>query len=117
MTVNQDQKILDSILRMGRTFRKRGHYHIRKMELSPLQVHTLFFIKDKQPVAMHELAKNFQITKPTATSIIDVLIKNRYVDRINDSKDRRITRISLTAKGERYLSKALGKKIQACLNC
>jgi DNA-binding MarR family transcriptional regulator len=109
-TLNAEQRIFESIFNLIRTLRTKNPHEEKNPTLSLLQAHTLLFIKDKQPIAMHELAHCFQITKPTATSIIDVLTKKGYVERMDDKSDRRVTNVKLTKKGEGFLDKELHKK-------
>jgi DNA-binding MarR family transcriptional regulator len=111
MTIlNEEQKIFESIFNLIRTLRTKNSHEEKSTKLSLLQAHTLIFIKERQPIAMHDLAHCFQITKPTATSIINVLTKSKYVGRINDKIDRRVTKVKLTKKGEDFIAKEMHKK-------
>jgi DNA-binding MarR family transcriptional regulator len=109
ITTNKDQQIFESIFNLIRTLRTKNPQTSKGSHLSMVQVHTLTFIKERQPIAMHEIAESFQVTKPTATSIIDVLEKDGYVERMDDKNDRRITRIKLSKKGDDFFTKGLNK--------
>jgi DNA-binding MarR family transcriptional regulator len=69
---------------------------------SPLHMITLHFIKEKKP-RMLEIADYMAITPPSATVLIDNFIALGIVKREEDKRDRRIVRIILTKKGEKYL--------------
>ena len=51
---------------------------------------------------MGTLAKNLHITMPTASGLVDRLVRANYVRRIPQSDDRRQVVVTLTAKGEAF---------------
>lgn len=53
------------------------------------------------PLKMSDLAHRMHVTTAAATGMIDRLVRDGYVARVNDPKDRRITWIKLTGKGEK----------------
>lgn len=67
--------------------KKYGH------QLNHLEVLDLVFKRKKVP--MKEIAKWLNITPPSASSIVDSLVKKKLVKRTTDREDRRITVISL----------------------
>lgn len=67
-------------------------------ELSPLQIRTLVFIKQKQCVKPSLLAKEFNVTPATITTQIDKLVQSGWLERCYDENDRRVVNISLTKK-------------------
>lgn len=67
-------------------------------ELSPLQIRTLVFVKQKECVKPSLLAKEFNVTPATITAQIDKLVENKWLDRCYDEDDRRVVNISLTEK-------------------
>jgi DNA-binding MarR family transcriptional regulator len=50
---------------------------------------------------MHELARFLGISRPAATGLIDRLLAQEMVRREEDPQDRRMVRVSITAKGRR----------------
>jgi DNA-binding MarR family transcriptional regulator len=117
MKFAKNQTLLESLFKMIRHLRT---YPRNLKDLSILQMHTLIFIKKHELVPMHEIAEHFQITKPTATSLTDKLIKVGYIKRVADKEDRRITRITLSQKGEKYLTEDMartGSKLNTILDC
>jgi DNA-binding MarR family transcriptional regulator len=101
--------LIESILKLVRLLKARDPHVLCSYNLTVLQVHTLVFIKRNQPVPMHIIAEDFRITKPTATSLIDVLLKSDFVERLDDKDDRRIIRVKLSKKGENFLAKHMKK--------
>lgn len=76
---------------------------------SLLQLEALRYIAEKQNPSMHEVADFFRITPPSATSLIDCLVKNGQLHRIKDSKDRRIIRLALTLTGKKSMETGFRK--------
>lgn len=70
-------------------------------KFSPLQLHALSFIKNKQNPLMKELADFLSITPPSATSLTDCMTLEGLIKRNIDAHDRRTARLSLTKKGAR----------------
>lgn len=69
-----------------------------------LQIATLRQIREKKPL-MKELSDFLAITPPSATSLVNILVKAKLIKRIADADDRRIVRIEITKNGEIQLKK------------
>jgi DNA-binding MarR family transcriptional regulator len=77
--------------------------------------HTLFQVgvvlsSQQEPLSMGELSKALDVPLSTATRIADWWVKNGYVERSPDLRDRRVVRVALTKSG-RDLLKAGNKLI------
>ncbi len=81
-------------------------------ELSMLQLRALMLIADKENVTMSQLAKELNVKLPTATVLIDRLLVNRLVERVDDENDRRKVLITLTTKGKKDLEKSTKAKVE-----
>ena len=68
-------------------------------DLSPLQMHVLFFLKDKEPLSMSEIAEKMGVLKQQMTYLTNKLEENQLIERIHDKKDRRSVKISITEAG------------------
>lgn len=81
----------------------------------------LRFIEEDEP-QMAEIANFLSIKPPSATFLINKLIKLRLVKRIRIASDRRKTKISLTSEGKKIIEKEIKnssgnlKKIFSCLD-
>jgi DNA-binding MarR family transcriptional regulator len=75
-------------------------------KVSFLQMITLRFIRHKEPT-MKEIADYLMITAPSATSLANSLIKDEAVKRREEKGDRRVVRIVITQKGEKYLKEGM----------
>ena len=59
--------------------------------------------REGNPLSMSELGKRQYISKPYMTILVDQLIQDGYVQRIPDTRDRRVINIAITAEGKRHL--------------
>lgn len=72
-------------------------------DLSVSEMHTLVAIGRKQPKPMSEVAAELFISVSTLSIAISKLESRGYVRRIKSEADRRVVRITLSAKGRRAL--------------
>jgi len=84
----------------------------KKGELSPLQLRTLVFIKDKGCVKSSELAKQFNVTPATITAQIDKLVSNGWLERCDDGNDRRVINITLTKMADKEVDALVDKTVK-----
>lgn len=74
---------------------------ISKSNITSAQMIMLVSIHDYGQCKLKTLAKIRGISPPTATGLIDRLVRAGYVKRGPDPDDRRVVIVSLTKKGER----------------
>ena len=84
----------------------------KKGELSPLQLRTLVFVKEKGCTKSSDLAKQFNVTPATITVQIDKLVANGWLERCDDGKDRRVINITLTSKAQKEVDHMVRKVIE-----
>jgi len=70
------------------------------------QCQTLNFIDEHQHPSMQEVARYFHIRAPSATLLVDELVRAGFVERRASPRDRRKVEVRLTQKGKR-LSKTI----------
>jgi DNA-binding MarR family transcriptional regulator len=70
----------------------------RGISLSMTEVHTLENIQKSKTKTMSDVARLQLITQGTLTVAVNRLQKKGYVSRLQDAQDKRIIRLSLTAK-------------------
>ena len=63
------------------------------------QMKTLFFLSFIPECKMTELAHSLSVTLPTATSIVDTLVRKGFVERFGVKSDRRMVALKLMPKG------------------
>ncbi|MGD8189362.1 MarR family winged helix-turn-helix transcriptional regulator [Brevibacillus ginsengisoli] len=91
------------------TFRKIGPELTEKADtkLTGQQFFVLYFLFNKGVCKVTDLAEKMKVKPSASTVMIDRLVKNDYVHRRHDDKDRRVVLISLTQKGEQALQEML----------
>lgn len=72
------------------------------MECSKNEILALLLIYRKQEVNMTEVAEYIGAPLNTATGVVSRLEKKKLVQRIRDTEDKRIVKISLTGAGKHY---------------
>ena len=88
--------------------------------LSHPQVSTLSCIEESDsPLLMKDVAARLRVAPPTATPVIESLVKAGHLRRLTDRRDRRAVRLTLTPKGRRILAEARrahARKMRAILS-
>ncbi len=74
---------------------------LSKSNITSAQMIMLVSIHDHGQCKIKTLAKERGISPPTATVLIDRLVRSRYVKREASLEDRRVVMVSLTKKGEK----------------
>ena len=64
------------------------------------------------PLTLGQLAAAEQVKPPTMTRIVTGLEKEGLVKRIGDPRDRRLTRIQATIKGQRVLTAGRARRVE-----
>ncbi len=70
-----------------------------------LEMKTLTTIHEHINPSMKDIADELGISSPATTAIIDRLIADKLITRSEDTKDRRIVRISMTPTGKKSFEK------------
>ena len=81
--------------------------YLASSNLTSSQIISLMNLHEFKTCPVSKLAKALGVSLPTVSGITDRLVKNKYVKRLYDEKDRRLVLISLTAKGEAIVQKIL----------
>lgn len=76
-----------------------------KEEVTAQQMITILTLSEIKRAKITTISRRMGVSPPTITGIIDRLQKGGYVQRIRDSRDRRVVFVSLTAKGESFVTK------------
>lgn len=105
-----NRKIIEAMSKVMRIMKSNMSFYSRHTHVTLLQIEALWCIKRKKQIHMGDIAQNFSITMPTATSLIDKLIAAKLAKRVNDKKDRRIVRITITREGDELLKEVSKQK-------
>ena len=108
---NIEKKIFEMILNVYRLI-KKNFYLYKEINLTMIQLHALFFIKENKNCHLKDLAKYFSITLPTANSLVERLINLGLIEKKHDESDQRLVRLSLNKKGISLVKKIFQKQKQ-----
>ena len=99
-------KITEIMPVIMKEFARRQANELFKSKITLPQFLILNFLHNSGESKMKELAKFMKVTTAAMTGIVDRLVRDKYVARHYDPKDRRIIKINLTAKGNNLVNKA-----------
>lgn len=89
---------LARFLQLGRAIKTRLE---RVVPLPFAQCEILAYVREHDSPSMQQLAKRFNITAPSATSLVEGLVRGKCLRRERDRTDRRSIRVVLTPAGKR----------------
>ncbi len=102
------ERLLRLMFEMGR--RLKAALARDFVPFSMLHFETLRFIKEEGKPTMSEVADYLKIAAPSATDIIDGLVKGGFLLRTFEVRDRRKVLLSLSAKVKRLIADSLKKR-------
>ena len=78
----------------------RGHIHYaREKGLSRSMLGTLFLLNHRENVGVTSLGEHLGVSSAAASQMLERLVDEGLIERIEDPSDRRMKKISLTTKG------------------
>ncbi len=77
---------------------------------SYLHLATLRYIAEKKQPLMREVAQYLRVAPPSATSLVNTLVKQGGIQRITSKNDRRTIRLMVTARGHKTLNDNVRRK-------
>lgn len=108
-TKDSTDGIMNSAFRIGRHLRKKMLSHVGD-KLHMGHIHALGFIFEHPGTSMKDIAKTLCITSPSATVLMDRLVKQKYVERYHDATNRRLVRLKLTQAGTRMMKQKMAER-------
>jgi len=91
-------------------FRGKEKILATEVGLTMPQFFVMMMTDAKGSCKMSELAELLSLNFGTATGIVDRLVRDSYLKRQRDEKDRRVVRIYLTDKGKSVIAKVQEKR-------
>ena len=91
--------LVSLIFNAGQILKEKAREKTNLKNCSFLHMQTLNYIKNKNNVAMREVADFLHITPPSTTSLVNALVKDSLVKRIIDEHDRRTIKLQITPAG------------------
>jgi DNA-binding MarR family transcriptional regulator len=106
-SVNKQEQIA-KIIELERQFGDRMHppsyRHWMSLGLTTVQLKSLFFIVKNSNANSKKLSDTLGVTPANVTGVIDRLIERGMVQRVESTKDRRITLLQATSKGKKLIA-------------
>ena len=90
----------------SRLIKEQSHHNEDIDPISMLKLEAIRFIEAEKPT-MKRIALYLNVKAPSATSLINGLVKTEYVRRIADPNDRRVVQMVVTEKGKIFLKNGL----------
>ena len=101
---NAIDRLIESTYDFGRIMRQQMIGHGKNDDgTNLLHIHSLFLISDTKGMTMKQLADSLHISSPSATSLVNRLVRSDWVTRVHDEANRKLVRLSLTPAGKRIL--------------
>ena len=91
-------ELLNTLL--GSTFRQILWRNAAELELTYAQAQVLFYIAQHPGCHMGQVAKTFNVTLSAITQIVDRLVQKRFLTRVSNPTDRRVSILELTTEGQ-----------------
>ena len=102
-------KLLFAFDRIAEVTRVQFWEKATSLGLTPLQIKTLLFLEGHQKDGLNNvsaLAREFQLSKPTISETIRLLLKKSLVIKVKDPADGRAYCLELSAAGKKVVSEA-----------
>ena len=97
-------EVVDLQRLVARALRSTARPHWLELDLTMAQMKTMVVLADERQASIGRVAEVLGITLPTASHLVDRLVKTGLAVRAEDPTDRRRIRTELTPKGEELLS-------------
>lgn len=95
-------KLVRPLVETYLAFWRTGSRHIKSLQLTPSQFDVIATLGDTDGMTCSELSEKTLVTKGTLTGVLDRLVSKGLIRRDATQKDRRYTKVSLTAKGDEF---------------
>ena len=94
---------------MHRSMRGWGHF-AKSSGLSMPQFSVLMQLHHKGACGMSEISERFEVTPAAASQLVDKLVQNGFIQRVEDPNDRRAKLLSLTEKGREFIQQGIEER-------
>jgi DNA-binding MarR family transcriptional regulator len=84
---------------LSTTFRQILWKQALELDLTYSQAQVLFYLARNPNALVTDVARNFGITLPAVTQVVDRLVGKKFVDRTENTRDRRQVLLGLTRPG------------------
>ncbi len=92
--------------------KQKGREILNNYPITTPQFIALQFLLEDGDLTLGELSKKINLAFSTTTDLVDRMEKNNIVERVKDTKDRRVVRIHLLEKGKVIIREVIKKRQQ-----
>lgn len=82
-------------------------------QLNPQQMYAMYIVGEYPGITMKELATHLGITSPSATSLVNRLVRTKWVLRSTDPNNRRLVRLQMASDGQKIMKLAMKNREKA----
>lgn len=100
-------RIIHLWMEITRLLRKQMVGCSKPHTMNPMQVHAMLILAEHPQMTMKEFADQMHVASPTATSLVDRLVKMQWVRRSADPANRKLVRLSMLPTGSEALEQAM----------
>lgn len=94
------EALFSTMMQLRKLMAQRAEESHEQRAATMLQFSALHFLIDNKKGTVKELAQFLNLSKSSATQLVERLAKADYVIRMEDAEDRRITRLNITQSGK-----------------
>ena len=99
------ERLVELMERMSFQMRPRSLGTWQDLELTMPQARTMFLLHRRGPTRMGVLSEHQGCGLPSATSMVDRLVRKGLVERVQDPSDRRVVACQLTDEGRKAVER------------
>lgn len=110
-----DQRVqdIDWLLRhTAMIVRRHGRYILTDFDITPPQFNALVTIIRHDDLTMGSLCRHLFLASSTVTDLIDRMERNDLVERVRDTRDRRVIRLRALSKGRDMLREVMRARLE-----
>ncbi|WP_100399813.1 MarR family winged helix-turn-helix transcriptional regulator [Bacillus sp. FJAT-44742] len=108
--ITQVADIEKSLRRVSYIVKQRGREILDQFPITPPQFVALQWLHESGDMTIGDLSNKMYLACSTTTDLVDRMEKNELVERVKDTKDRRVVRIHLLEKGESIIREVIRKR-------
>jgi len=109
--MNNTQNIDDVLIAFRQNMTNLLFNEAKGSGLSLSHFEVLMYVMHRGEVTMKDIASLLHITPPSASSLVDILVKKKLVTRIESKTDRRTVHVVLNKEAHKLISSIHKKKI------
>lgn len=96
-------ELISQIFSVSRLIRESAKDREKIDPFSYLRLEALRYVSERKNPSMKDISDYLCITPPSATSLVNGLVKAKHLERLYDKDDRRIVRLAITQSGKKKL--------------